>query len=48
MIIETDTAGSLDVGILNVQVFCIWIILGQMTVLNRRGMRCIPDDMLRI
>lgn len=48
MIIETDTAGSLDVGILNVQVFCICIILGQMTVFNRRGMSSIPEDMLRI
>lgn len=48
LLIETDTAGSLNVGILNVQVACSCMI-GQMRVFQfRENMSSIPEDILRV
>ena len=44
LLIETDTAGSLDVRIFNVQITCAFMLC---QIRKLKGMNSIPEDMLR-
>lgn len=48
ILIETDTAGSLNIGVFNVQVSCAYIPCQIRECKCRRNVSDIPEDMLRV